>query len=188
MTTTIANAQSDMRDGYLSGAAGILVSGLVWAAATAAVFLTSAEQAIWVLFVGGALIHPVSLLLCKMLGARGGHAGDNPLGALAMATTFWLMLSLPLAYIAHLVRIEFFFPAMLMIIGGRYLTFAALFGMRLYWVLGFALAGAGIALGYLGAAPQVSAAFGSLIEVGFALAAFVLHNKWTMGRTVQELG
>lgn len=178
MSMTVAAAQADMRDGYRSGAAGILISGLVWAASGASAFLSSAEQAVWVLFVGGALIYPVSLALCKILGSRAGNVKENPLAGLAMATTFWLILSLPLAYAAQLVRIEFFFPAMLLIIGGRYLTFATIYGMRLYWILGFALAGAGVALGYVGAAPHVSAVIGSAIELAFAIAAFALHGKW----------
>jgi hypothetical protein len=174
----IAEAQRDMRRGYMSGAAGVLASSLAWAAATAAAFLASPEQAIWVLFIGGAMIHPAGLLISKVLGAPATHTRGNPLAGLAGASTFWLILSLPLAYVASMQRIEWFFPAMLLIIGGRYLTFATIYGMRLYWLLGFALAAAGIALGVLGIQPLVSAAAGSAIELVFALAAFALHSRW----------
>lgn len=174
----IQQAQSDMRRGYMSGATGILASSIAWAAATACVFLVSPQQAVWVLFIGGAMIYPASLLISKVLGAPGTHTRGNPLAGLAGATTFWMILSLPLAYAASLLQIEWFFPAMLLIIGGRYLTFGTLYGMRLYWLLGFALAGAGMALGVLNAPPLVSAAAGSAIEFVFAIAAFALHSRW----------
>ncbi len=174
----ISEAQRDMRRGYMSGATGILASSLAWAAATACVYLLSPQQAVWVLFIGGALIYPASLLISKVLGAPGSHTRGNPLAGLAGATTFWMILSLPLAYVASIVQIEWFFPAMLLIIGGRYLTFGTIYGMRFYWVLGFALAGAGIALAMLNAQPLVSAAAGSAIEFVFAIVAFVLHGRW----------
>jgi hypothetical protein len=142
------------------------------------VALASPSQAVWVLFIGGAMIHPAGILICKLLKAPGHHTRGNPLASLAGASTFWLILSLPLAYVASMQRIEWFFPAMLLIIGGRYLTFATLYGMRLYWVLGFALSGSGIALGVLNVQPLLSAAAGSAIELVFAIAAFALHSRW----------
>ncbi|MDZ4693058.1 DUF7010 family protein [Terricaulis sp.] len=173
-----SEAQRDMRRGYMSGAAGVLASSLAWAAATASVYLLSPQQAVWVLFIGGALIHPAGLLIAKVLGAAANHTRGNPLAGLAGASTFWMILSLPLAYVASLQQIEWFFPAMLLIIGGRYLTFGTIYGMRLYWMLGFALAGAGIAMGVLSVQPLLSAATGSAIELVFAVVAFVLHARW----------
>jgi hypothetical protein len=67
---------------------------------------------------------------------------------------------------------------MLLIIAGRYLIFATIYGMRLYWALGFTLAAAAIALVYLNAAPLISAITGSAIELVFAVVAFVLHARW----------
>ncbi len=171
-------AQRDMRHGYLSGAGGILASSLAWAAAAATAWFVSPAQSVWVLFIGGMLIHPVGILICKVLGACGGHDKANPLGAVAIASTFWLIFSLPLAYVASLQQLEWFFPAMLLIIAGRYLIFATIYGMRLYWALGFTLAAAAIALVYLNAAPLIGAITGSAIELVFAIVAFVLHARW----------
>lgn len=178
MTHDLAASQSDMRHAYCSGGAGVLASALAWGVAAATAWLASPQQAVWALFVGGMLIHPVGVLLCKLLGARGAHAKGNPLGSLAWASTLWLIFSLPLAYVAALQRIEWFFPAMLLVIGGRYLVFATVFGMRLYWVLGLALAGAGFALGRVAAPPVVSAVAGAAIEAAFAAAALLAHRRW----------
>lgn len=82
----IKQAQDDMRLGYHSRAPGVLTSAIIWAAATATIALVSVERAVWVLFIGDMLIHPVSLVICRMLGSRGGHARTNPLAQLAMGT------------------------------------------------------------------------------------------------------
>jgi hypothetical protein len=174
----ISEAQRDMRAGYLSGAPGILASSIAWAAATGAAILASPQQAIWVLFIGGMLIHPAGLLIGKVLGASVTHTKGNPLAGLAGANTIWMIACLPLAYVASLQMIEWFFPAMLLIIGGRYLTFGTLYGMRFYWVLGLALVGAGFGLGVLAPASAISAGVGSAIELVFAIVAFTLHGRW----------
>lgn len=178
MELTVTQAQSDMRRGYYSGAAGILASALAWAAAAGTAALVSPENAIWVLLVGGALIHPVGLLICRLLGAPGSHAKGNPLGLLAGASTFWLIFSLPLAYVIGLQNPAWFFAAMLLVIGGRYLVFGTLYGMRLYWALGLALAGAGFVSAWLGAAAVVVVAAGAAIEAVFGLACVARHRDW----------
>lgn len=175
----VSAAQHDMRRGYVSGATGILASSLAWFAATYTAWRISPEQSVWVLFVGGALIYPVSVVLAKLLGASGAFSKGNPLGGLASATTAWLIFSLPLAWVVSLQRLEWFFPAMLLVIGGRYLTFATLYGMRLYWALGIGLAGAGFLLGWVAAQPVVSALAGASIELTFAIVAFGLHARWS---------
>jgi len=175
----IIDAQADHRRGYMSGAAGILASSIAWFVAAYVAWQISAEQAVWALFIGGMLIYPVGVVISKVLGASGTASKGNPLGGLAIASTFWLIFSLPLAYVVSLQQLEWFFPAMLLVIGGRYLTFATLFGMRLYWVLGLALAGAGFALGYGMEAPALTAVVGASIELVFAIAAFVMHARWS---------
>ena len=174
MGTDLEAAQADMRFGYYSGAPGIFASSAAWLAAAIVALQVSPKQAVWVLFAGGVLIHPIGVLLAKALGRPGRHGPGNPLAALAFATTLWLIFSLPLAYAASILRLEWFFPAMLLVIGGRYLTFGSLFGMRVYWVLGLTLAAAGYFLGSTGALPAVSAFVGAAIEAAFAASVLAL--------------
>jgi hypothetical protein len=166
--TTLAAAQRDMRSAYLGGAPGVLVSGLVWAVAGCVATWISQERAVWALFVGGIFIHPVALLCARLLGRSGRHTPGNPLGALAMATTFWMIMMLPLAYGVSLLRIDLFFPAMLLVIGGRYLCAQTLFGTRLYWVFGAVLALAGYGLAKLNAPVALGGFAGAVIEAVFA--------------------
>lgn len=173
----ISEAQADMRDGYCSGGAGILASALAWSVAAGVALTGSAQHAVLALLIGGMVIHPVGVLICKVLGARGAHAKGNPLGQLAGASTFWLVFCLPLAYLLSLQKPGWFFAGMLLIIGGRYLVFATLYGMRLYWALGLALAAAGFALGYLSAPAHVVAIVGAALEMVFAVVFLVQHRR-----------
>jgi hypothetical protein len=66
---------------------------------------------------------------------------------------------------------------MLLMIGGRYLTFAPMYGMRFYWVIGLVLAGAGLATGMLLRDAALVAAIGASIELVGAVAAFVLSRE-----------
>ena len=167
------SAQSDMRLAYLSGAPGMLTSAAVWLAAATTALVALPARAVWVLFIGGALIHPISIVLCKVLGRSGKHSVGNPLASLAFATTLWMIFCLPLVYGASLLRMEWFFPAMLLVIGGRYLTFSLLFGMRLYWAVGITLAAAGYLLGKAAVAPAWTGFAGAGIEAIFAIVVLV---------------
>jgi hypothetical protein len=174
---TIAGAQREMRLAYYGGAPGMLTSATVWLIAGIVSLVASPERAIWALFIGGMFIHPVSVLLTKALGRAGKHSANNPLGSLALATTFWMILMMPLAYGASRLHIEWFFPAMLFIIGGRYLTFSTVFGARTYWFCGGTLALAGLVLGRLSASPAFGAFSGAAIEAGFAVILFVTTRR-----------
>ncbi len=180
MEITVTEAQCDLRRAYFSGAPGVLASALAWSVAAGTAALVSPQRAIWVLLLGGTLIHPVGLLLCRLFGATASHSKGNPLGQLAGASTFWLIFSLPIAYGLGLQNAAWFFAAMLLIIGGRYLVFATLYGMRLYWLLGLALAGAGVALGMLAAPALAVVAAGAAIELAFAIVGIVQHRQWML--------
>lgn len=168
-TTTIADAQADMRVAYAGGGLGMLTSSLVWFIAGVVAWTESASAAVIALLAGGVLIHPVSTLLEKAVGRSASHSKGNPLAGLVMASTAWLILSLPLAYVVFLYRTEWFFPAMLFVIGGRYLTFSTLFGLQVYLVCGASLAASGILLVKLGATAITGAFTGAAIEALFAL-------------------
>jgi hypothetical protein len=67
---------------------------------------------------------------------------------------------------------------MLLVIGGRYLVFGTVYGMRLYWALGLALASAGFSLAWLGVAALVVVAAGAVIEAVFGVACIARHRGW----------
>ena len=177
MDMSVSEAQADMRSGYLSGGTGILASALAWSVAAGIALANSAQSAVWALLIGGMFIYPVGLLICKLLGGRGTHRKGNPLGQLAGASAFWLIFCLPVAYVLSLQNPSWFFSAMLLIIGGRYLVFATIYGMRLYWILGLVLATAGFALPTINASAHIVAGVGAGIEAVFAIICVVQHHR-----------
>jgi hypothetical protein len=181
---SISVAQKDMREAYFSGAPGIIASGSAWLAAALVVFFVSPTAGILTLIFGGMLIFPVSVLICKALGHSGKHSKDNPLASLAIETTFWMLLSIPISIAAALYKIEWFFPAMILVIAGRYLTFSTLYGMRVFWLFGAVLVGVGALLIALEASVFQAALAGSLVEYVFGVAIYIAH-KWAATKARQ---
>ena len=170
-------AQADMRQGYLDGAPGVAASALAWLVAAGVAWQVSPQAAVLTLLAGGALIHPVGVVLAKVLGRRGGHTAGNPLGTLAVEGTLWMLGGIAVAYGLQVLRIEWFFPAMLIAIGGRYLSFQTLYGLRLYWVMGAVLAFGGIGLALLRVMPLHAALAGGLVEAVFAAVLLVQARR-----------
>lgn len=169
MNLDLAQAQRELRAVYCAGGPGVLASALAWGCAAAVAAFASPRNAVIALFVGGMLIHPVGLLITRLLGRSASHSPGNPLAILALESTILMLLCLPIAYVVSLYRLDWFFPAMLLIIGGRYLLFSTMYGLRVYWLLGATLASAAFVLIALIAPPAASALAGSLIELAFAI-------------------
>ncbi|MEM6629100.1 MAG: hypothetical protein AAF694_05485 [Bacteroidota bacterium] len=167
----IKEAQLDMRQAYLKGAAGVLVSGLVWLAAGFVALGGYLQPSILVFFLGGMLIHPLGLVVSKLFKRSGKHQKENPLAPLAIENSVILFVGLFLAYVIFQVEANWFFPTMLMIIGGRYTLFQTLYGMRIYWALGGILIAAGMACLILSAPFYLGALLGGGIELVFAILA-----------------
>jgi hypothetical protein len=173
--TSFTDAQQDMRAAYFNGGTGAVCSATAWFAAALVATFVSSQAGILTLIFGGMLIFPASILLSKLLGRSGKHAKGNPLAPIAISGTIWMLLSIPIAIAASAYRIELFFPAMLLVIGGRYLTFPTLYGLKTYWLFGAALALAVVPLIAFGA-PVASGAFtGALIEFLFGAFLFTLR-------------
>lgn len=160
--------QLEMRHAYYDGAPGIMVSGLVWIAAALALMQFGIRQAVWTLLIGGALIHPVSIMLIKSMGRPATTAKTNALKQLGMASTIWLIVCCAMCYGLFLSQPTLFFPAMMAIIGCRYLVFASIYGRAIFWLLGAALlAGANLCY-FMAVTPVLAASLGGLIELLFA--------------------
>ena len=168
------DAQKDMNFSYFGGGAGVLISGLVWCIAGGVAFIFSNQASMLTLFFCGMFIHPLGMLLSKVLKRPGNHKPENPLGKLALESTVILFIGLFLAYYVSTLQIEWFYPIMLMIIGVRYLIFQTLYGTMLYWPLGAVLIFAGMFCILLGATFVVGAFMGGVTEIIFS---FIILNK-----------
>ncbi len=179
LTPTEAH-QTEMRHAHFNGAPGILVSGLVWITAALVCQLAGIKQGVWALLIGGALIHPLSLVVTKLLGRPAKTEKSNALNPLAAASTVWLILCCAMAYGLFLLNPVLFFPAMLATIGSRYLVFASVFGRSVFWLLGACLIAAAFVALFLALPPVFAAGLGGLIEILFAF--MVFSDKGDAGR------
>ena len=143
----IAEAQREMRQNFLGGFVGQLVSGLLWLGSGALSMWTTIPLAIGFLVVGGMLIFPLTQAGLRLLGRPGRVSEENALHGLGAQVAFVLPLSLPLVAAAALYRIDWFYPAFMVALGAHYLPFVFLYGMRMFavlaallWVLGILLA------------------------------------------------
>ncbi|ROI00176.1 DUF7010 family protein [Chryseobacterium daecheongense] len=174
---SLSEAQKDMGVGYGYGSIGVFVSGSVWLVSSLTAYFYSFQQAVWVLMIGGVFIFPLATLMGKLIGIKGQHSKNNPLGKLAMEGTIWMIMCIPLAYGLSLNNIGWFFQGMMMIVGGRYLTFASLYGTRLYWMLGGALGLAAYSLFTMKVEADISSLVGGLIEILFSFIIYSSHKK-----------
>lgn len=142
----IADAQREVRTVFLGGFMGQLVSGALWLASAAVGTWWTPRQAIVLLVVGGFFIFPLTQLGLKLLGGRGALSKENPLQGLAIQIAFTLPLSLPVVGAAALYRLDWFYPAFMVVLGAHYLPFVFLYGMRMFAVLCAMLVAGGIGL------------------------------------------
>ncbi|NMH89277.1 DUF7010 family protein [Flavivirga algicola] len=138
------DAQKDMRKSYFGGGPGAFVSGIVWLTSGITALIGTKQISVLVFFFGGMLIHPLGIVLSKALNRSGKHKSGNPLSYLALESTFILFIGLFIAYFSLQVRPNWFFSIMILIIGGRYLVFSSIYGMRVYWIFGATLILSGI--------------------------------------------
>jgi hypothetical protein len=143
----VADAQREVRTTYLGGFVGQLVSGALWLASAALATWVSRRAGVFSLVLGGLFIFPVTQVLLRAAGRPASLRPENPLRELAMETAFLVPLLLPLVGAATLHRADWFYPAMMMVVGAHYLPFSFLYGMRPFLVLGGALFSAGLLLG-----------------------------------------
>jgi large-conductance mechanosensitive channel len=79
--------------------------------------------------------------------------------------------------LAAFYKLELFFPAMLLVIGGRYLTFNTIYGNRLYRVFSGFLVASSAALAIINAPVYLGGFVGGAIEYIFAFAIFLQAKK-----------
>jgi hypothetical protein len=149
----VADAQREVRTVFLGGFMGQLISGALWLASAALATWGTPRQAIAVLVVGGFFIFPLTQLGLRLLGHRGALSKENPLHGLGMQVAFTLPLSLPVVGAAALYRLEWFYPAFMVVLGAHYLPFVFLYGMRMFAVLCALLVSVGMWLATRGPTP-----------------------------------
>ena len=177
---TIRDAQREICTRFVGGFYAQLVAGILW--------LTSAGLAVWrgprasitMLVVGGFLIFPATELLIRATGERAPVSTANALRSLGMQVAFVLPLSMPLLVPVGLYRLNWFYPAMMILLGAHYLPFVFLYGMWMFAVLAaFLVAGGTVIAIYFSASFSVGAWYTGTILLVFAwLGRMIVHDEY----------
>jgi hypothetical protein len=144
----VQDAQSEMRSVYLGGFWGQLLFSMLWLASAALSTWATPKVSILTVAVGGFFIFPLVKLLLRLQGRPASVSGENPFNSLAIQAAFVLPFSMLLLVPVGLYRLNWFFPALMVLVGAHYLPFATLYGMRMFLFLGGILIGTGLVVAY----------------------------------------
>lgn len=163
--------QLEMRTAFLGGFAGQLVSGLIWLVAAAASTWIGHSWGMALLFFGSMTIFPLTQGTLHLLGRPGKISSENGLWGLGTQTAFTVPVNFLLVGAAVLYNPNWFFPAAMIVVGGHYLPFITLYGMKIFGILAALLVFGGAGLALYG--PDVFSLGGWLTAITFILFAFV---------------
>lgn len=165
----ISDAQKDVRSVFFGGFAGQLVSSLVWFVSAVLATWHSTKSAIIALVVGGFFIFPLTQLLLRLMRHPSSLPKGHPMNALGMQIAFTLPLNLPLVAAATAYRLDWFYPAFMIVLGTHYLPFIFLYGMPQFGVLAALLIGTGVTIGlYIHSAFSLGAWLTAVVLLLFA--------------------
>ena len=142
----VQDAQREVRTVFIGGFWGQLVSSSIWLASAALGSWVAPRAAILALVAGGFCIFPVTLLLLRLTGGPASLSRDNPLGNLGMQIAFTLPMTMLVLVPATAFRLNWFYPALMVLLGAHYLPFVFLYGMRMFAFLCALLISGGVVI------------------------------------------
>ena len=142
----IREAQREVRFVYVGGFWGQLVSSLIWLVSAALGTWRTPKISILTVVIGGFFIFPLTQMLLRLSGRRLRVSKENPFHWLGMQIAFVLPFSMLLLLPVGLFRLNWFFPALMVLLGAHYLPFATLYGMRMFLFLAGILIVMGVAV------------------------------------------
>jgi hypothetical protein len=132
-------AQEEVRRGFVGGGPGVIVSGLIWSAAALAEAERGVAFGFAVLFVGGMLIYPASLLVARFVFRRAALQRGNGLTPIALESTLAMIGGLFAAFLFLPHEPALVLPLAALAVGAHYFVFRTLYGEVLFLVLGMVI-------------------------------------------------
>jgi Family of unknown function (DUF7010) len=142
----VQDAQREMRSVYMGGFWGQLVSSVIWLVSAALGTWVSPRASILTVVIGGFFIFPLTQMLLRLSSRRASVSTANPFTSLGMQVAFVLPFSMLLLVPVSLYRLNWFFPALMVLVGAHYLPFATLYGMRMFLFLAAILIATGVVI------------------------------------------
>ena len=165
----IDDAAREVRTVYVGGFWGQLVSSIIWLVAAALGTWATPKASILAAIIGGFFIFPLTQMLLRLSGRPASVSKENSFHWLGMQVAFVLPLSMLLLFPVALYRLNWFFPALMILLGAHYLPFATLYGMRMFLFLAGILMAAGVVVAlYFSATFSLGAWIGGFVLFAFA--------------------
>src|SRR5580765_3632578 len=142
----IQDAQRESRSVYIGGFWGQLVSSVLWLTSAALGTWVTPRASILTIVVGGFFIFPLMQMLLRLSGRPARVSKENSFHWLGMQVAFVLPFSMLLLVPIGLYNLNWFFPALMVLLGAHYLPFATLYGMRMFLFLAGILIAAGVVI------------------------------------------
>jgi hypothetical protein len=171
----IQDAQREVRSVYIGGFWGQLVSSIIWLVSAALGTWVTPKASILTVVIGGFFIFALTQMLLRLSGRPSSISKENPFNRLAMQVTFVLPFSMLLLVPVGLYRLNWFFPALMVLLGAHYLPFVTLYGMRMFLFL----AGILIAMGIV-----IALYFSATFSLGAWIAGLALFAFAWIGRSI----
>lgn len=171
----IQDAQREVRSVYIGGFWGQLVSSVIWLVSAALGTWVTPKASILSVVIGGFFIFLLAHMLLRLSGRRASVSRENPFNSLGMQVAFVLPFSMLLLVPVGHYNLNWFFPALMVLLGAHYLPFATLYGMRMFLFL----AGFLIATGVL-----IALYFSETFSLGAWIAALALFIFAWIGRSI----
>jgi hypothetical protein len=131
----IQDAQREVRSVYIGGFWGQLVSSVIWLVSAALGTWVTPKASILAIVIAGFFIFPLTQMLLRLSGRRASVSTKNSFHWLGMQVAFVLPFSMLLLVPVSLYNLNWFFPALMVLLGAHYLPFATLYGMRMFLFL-----------------------------------------------------
>ncbi len=171
----VQDAQRENRIFYIGGFWGQLVTSAIWLVSAALGTWVSPRASIQTVVIGGFFIFPLTRMLLHLSPRRARLSAGNPFTWLGMQVAFVLPPSMLLLVPVGLYRLNWFFPALMVLVGAHYLPFATLYGMRMFLFL----AGILIAAGYV-----IAVYFAATFSLGAWIGGLALFVFAWIGRSI----
>lgn len=165
----IQDAQHEVRSVYMGGFGGQLVSSTIWLVSAGLGTWVTPKASVLAVVIGGFFIFPLTQMFLYLSGRRASVSRQNSFNSLGMQVALVLPLSMLLLLPVGLYRANWFFPALMVLLGAHYLPFATLYGMRMFLLLGGILISIGVVIAlYFSGTFSLGAWVGGLILFVFA--------------------
>jgi hypothetical protein len=144
----IQDAQREVRSVYVGGFWGQLVSSVIWLVSAAVGTWVTPKASILTVVIGGFFIFPLTQMLLRLSGGRASVSRENSFNSLGREVAFVLPFSMLLLLPVGLYNLNWFFPALMVLLGAHYLPFATLYGMRMFLFLAGILIATGVVIAH----------------------------------------